>query len=168
MESFANQFEQWLIALEPYPLLVALTVAVTGLLVAKLAELFLVIVIGRMIAKTESKVDDKIVDLLRHPIFTSFAVFGLIIASYSVAEELGDNFLPATLAILKTLVILSWIRFFMRSSDSVINTMGASTRSFAFAQNEHLRLQFFRYVSGGSLVICVGGWSTIQSLKKSC
>jgi MscS family membrane protein len=140
MENFAQQSEQWLIAMEPYPLLVALAVAVTGLLAAKLAELFLTNVIGRMMAKTESKFDDRIVELLRQPIFTTFAVFGLIIASYSVAEELGNNFLPATLAILKSLIILSWIRFFMRSSDSVINTMGAHERRFAFAQKDTVPL----------------------------
>jgi MscS family membrane protein len=140
MDEFAQQFEQWLNALEPYPLLVAFVVAAVGLLIAKLAELFLTIIIGRMVARTESKFDDKIVGLLRQPIFTTFAVFGLIIASYSVAEELGNNFLPATLAILKTFIILSWIRFFMRSSDSVIHTMGASQKRFAFAQKDTVPL----------------------------
>jgi len=140
MDEFAQQFEQWLNALEPYPLLVAFVVAAVGLLIAKLAELFLTIIIGRMVARTESKFDDKIVGLLRQPIFTTFAVFGLIIASYSVAEELGNNFLPATLAILKTFIILSWIRFFMRSSDSVIHTMGASQKRFVFAQKDTVPL----------------------------
>ncbi len=140
MESLAQQFEQWLVTIKSYPLLVAFLVAAVGLLVAKLAELFLTNIIGRMVAKTESKFDDKIISLLHKPIFTTFAIFGLIIASYSVAKELGNNFLPATLAILKSLIILSWIRFFMRSSDSVINSMGANKRNFSFAQEDTVPL----------------------------
>lgn len=140
MEEFAQQSQQWLIALAPYPFLKAFVIAMIGLLIAKLAELFLTNVIGRMIAKTKNKFDDKIVAMLHQPVFTTFAVFGLIVASYSIAEELGENFLPPTLAILKSFVILSWIRFLMRSADSVINTMGASPRHFVFAQKDTVPL----------------------------
>ena len=44
------------------------------------------------------------------------------------------------LALLKTLVIISWLRFFLRSAESVIETMGRSRRHFNFAQKDTVPL----------------------------
>jgi MscS family membrane protein len=118
-----------------------LVIALAGILVAKFAEVFMVNIIGRMLASsTDNKFDDHIISMLHQPVFTTFSVFGLIIASYSLAGELGSALLNPTLAVLKTLVILSWIRFFMRSADSVLDTMGASPKHFVFAQKDTVPL----------------------------
>jgi small-conductance mechanosensitive channel len=119
---------------------IALIIAIAGLLVAKLAELFIVGVVVKLMARTENKLDDKVVGMLHKPLFNTFALFGLIIASNSIADMLGDKVLLATISILKTLIILSWLRFLLRSSGAVLHSMGKNEAHFSFAQKDTVPL----------------------------
>lgn len=133
MQDFVDQFRE-AVTLNPWA--EAVVIVLLGLVLAKLADLFLVFVAGRMMARTANKFDDQIVQMLHQPVFVSFSVFGLMIACQSLADEIGSALLPATIAILKTVIILAWLRFFLRASESVINTMGGSRRHFNFAQKD--------------------------------
>lgn len=140
MEEFANQSITWLDALELGPWSEAAIIVFTGLLLAKLGDMLFVYVIGRMIARTRNKVDDQLVQLLHRPVFVSLAIIGLIVAVYNLGDELGDNFLSPTLAILKTIMIIVWLQFLLRAAASVVDSMGAHPTRFAFAQTDTVPL----------------------------
>ena len=140
MEEFANESIRWLDALELGPWSEAAVIAVAGLLLAKLGDLFLVSVVGRMIARTQNTIDDQLVQMLHRPVFVSLAIIGLIVAGYSLGDEMGTNFLPPTLAILKTIMIIVWLQFLLRAAARVIDSMGAHPTRFAFAQKDTVPL----------------------------
>ena len=118
----------------------AAVIITIGLVLAKLAEVFICTVVSRLMKATDNKLDDLVVQLLHKPLFTSFALMGLIIASNSLKVQLGETALAATGAILKTLIILSWLRFFMRSSGAILESMGRNPDYFAFAQKDTVPL----------------------------
>ena len=140
MESILNQVRDLVAVLSPNPWAEAGAIVLLGLVLAKLADLFLVFVVGRMMSRTKNTFDDKIVKMLHQPVFVTFSIFGLVIASRSIADDIGSAMLPTVIALLKTLVIISWLRFFLRSAESVIETMGRSRRHFNFAQKDTVPL----------------------------
>ncbi len=140
MENFINQVREVVAVLAPNPWAEAGAIILLALVLAKLADLFLVFVVGRMMSHTKNTFDDKIVKMLHQPVFVTFSLFGLVIASRSIAVEIGSSLLPATLAILKTLMLIAWLRFLLRSAESVIDTMGRSPRHFNFAQKDTVPL----------------------------
>ncbi|MDP6436677.1 MAG: mechanosensitive ion channel family protein [Gammaproteobacteria bacterium] len=118
----------------------AAIIVLVGLVLAKLAEIFICKIVAKVIAATENKLDDAVVSLLHKPLFTTFALMGLIIASNVLKAELGEAVLVATVAILQTFIILSWLRFFMRSSGTILESMGRNPDYFAFAQKDTVPL----------------------------
>lgn len=118
----------------------AAIIVFVGLVLAKLAELFICQVVTRLLAATENKLDDQVVHLLHKPLFTTFALMGLIIASNTLEAQMGEAILAMTVAILKTFIILSWLRFFMRSSGAILDSMGRNPDHFKFAQKDTVPL----------------------------
>ena len=140
MSEILNQIESSIISLTPNPWWQALMFAVVGVLVAKIAELLLVSVIGRAVKHTRSAIDDQIINLLHKPVFTTFAVLGLVAASQRISDLLGEQGLLITTAILKTLVILSWIKFCISAGRAIVESMGKNPNRFTFAQKDTVPL----------------------------
>jgi MscS family membrane protein len=139
-QELIDQSQSLLNSVAPNIWVEAIIVVLLGLVAAKLADLIIVQVITRLFEKTTNKLDDKIVKLLHKPLFTTFAILGLIVASRMLAEQLGPTGLTIVLAILKTLIIISWLSFLMRSVGAVLWSMQRNTRHFAFAQRDTVPL----------------------------
>jgi MscS family membrane protein len=135
-----NSVEAGIVSLTPNPWLQATAFAIMGLLIAKLAELILVAVIGRLVGKTNNTIDDEVIRRLHKPVFTTFAVLGLVAASLRITESLGEQGLMVTTAVLKTIVIFSWLRFLIGSSSLLVESMGRNPTRFVFAQRDTVPL----------------------------
>ncbi len=140
MNDMLTQAESSIISLSPNPWLQALAFALVGVIIAKFAELILVNVIGRLVSRTNTAIDDEVIRRLHKPVFTTFAILGLVAASQRIADSLGENGLLITTAILKTLVILSWVKFLMGSSRVIVESMGHNPTRFKFAQRDTVPL----------------------------
>jgi MscS family membrane protein len=140
MESLAGESQRLLETIAPNAWVEAAIVIVIGLIFAKLADLFIVGIAAKLLAKTENKLDDRVLQLLHKPLFTTFSVLGLIVASYMVADELGDQILAVNIAVLKTIIIFSWLGFLMRSTGAVLGSMERNPVHFEFAQKDTVPL----------------------------
>jgi small-conductance mechanosensitive channel len=140
IENITETSSQWLDALSPNPWVAALILVVAGLIVAKLADLVLVGLLSRILAKTENRIDDTIAELLHKPVFTSLAVTGLIVAAHTLSDQLGDKLLPIVLSLLKSMIILSWVLFFLRATGPVLSSMESHKSRFKFAQKDTVPL----------------------------
>ncbi len=118
----------------------ATLIVLAGLIVAKTAEWFLFTVIGRLTSRTKSVVDDQVVQLLHKPVFTSLAIFGLMAAAGSLKEAMGEPVLGITLALLKTIIIISWVTFLMRASGLLLYGMQRQETRYKFAQKDTVPL----------------------------
>jgi len=140
MESLAGQSQQLLQTVAPNVWVEATIVVLIGLVIAKIADLIIVGVVARLLAKTENQLDDRVLQLLHKPLFTTFSVMGLIVASYLLADELGERMLGIEVAVLKTIIIISWLGFLMRSTGAVLSSMQRNRNRFAFAQKDTVPL----------------------------
>ena len=96
----------------PNPYLQAAIVAVLFIVIGKVADWIISRVIGRFARKSSNDFDDQIVDLVHKPIFLSFVLLGLSIAT----SRLGLPDLPEflTVGILKTIAIFVWYKTLMQ------------------------------------------------------
>jgi len=124
----------------PNPWAQAAIVVCAGLLLAKIAEWFLVGIVAKLAHQTQTIVDDTVIQLLHKPVFNTFALISLIIASLQLSEVLGPTALTATMALLKSIIILSWIVFLIKASSLLLTGMGQNEQRYQFAQKDTVPL----------------------------
>ena len=106
-----------------FPLVQSILIIIFVIFFAKIADIFFTRIFRKIVAKTKSNLDDKIVDLLHRPIFYSIIFVGLALA---VKRAELINYLDfALLGICKTSTILIWLvtitRIFVLSMDWASN-----------------------------------------------
>jgi len=132
MESISEYLRSWNQYLEPYPGLRALEVIVVFLALAWLVDRLITGIVSRMVAKTETDLDDRVLAILHRPVFSSVALMGLILALYEF--EIGADVLLTTTSFVKTLLILIWMVFGLRFSRLMLGAMKDRSGKFDFIQ----------------------------------
>ncbi len=94
----------------PYPYLQAAIIALVFIFLGKIADWILSAMAGRIARRSSTRLDDDIVALLHRPIFLSFVLLGLALATQHV--DMADMPTEITLSILKTIAILIWYNLF--------------------------------------------------------
>ena len=118
--------------LEPYPFLIALIVIGTFIILAKLVDYILSRTISRLVARTETSVDDHFISLLHRPIFSTVASIGLFIALDLIGLE---QFLQNVAgAVIKTILIFVWLSFALQASKLLLTAMSGHKQRFEFVQ----------------------------------
>lgn len=94
----------------PYPYLQAAIIALVFIFVGKIADWVLSSMAGRIARRSSTRLDDDVVALLHRPIFLSFVLLGLGLAT----QHVGIGGMPEqiTLSLLKTIAILIWYNLF--------------------------------------------------------
>jgi small-conductance mechanosensitive channel len=84
----------------------ALVVAVCFIVFGKIADWLLSRMIGRFAQRSQTDIDDRLIDLVHRPIFLSFVLLGLGLATLRIKLPEAAEFL--TLGILKTIAVIVW------------------------------------------------------------
>jgi len=116
--------EQFLITARealPNPYIQASIVLALSLVLAKVADFVISRVLLAFTRRTRTKLDDRIVERLHHPIFVSVILFGLYLAAGLLA--LPDPYKYVTVAFLKTMAILLWATLFLRVSHLILDAI---------------------------------------------
>lgn len=132
MNAFSELLQSWRDLQEPYPGLSALTVVLAFLVLAALVDRLITGIVSRMVARTETDLDDRILAILHRPVFTSVALVGVIIAVYEF--DLAPNLLLFTLSAVKSLLVLIWMVFGLRLSRVVLEAFKDRPERFQFIQ----------------------------------
>lgn len=114
------------------PRLQAVLVVVLSLIAAKIADVIFGRLIRRLTGKTESTVDDKIIDVLHRPIFRTVMLLGLLLA-FELSEP-GERILLIGRQFILTLIILMWLVAALRLSTTVIGAMSGNKKRFTIVQ----------------------------------
>jgi small-conductance mechanosensitive channel len=96
--------------LGPNAYLQAVIIAVAFIVFGKVADWFLSRMIGRIAKRSNTDIDDKLVALVHRPIFQSFVLLGLGLATQRIGMAGTPEFI--TLGILKTIAIVVWYSLF--------------------------------------------------------
>jgi MscS family membrane protein len=121
----------------PYPYLQALIIALVFILLGKVADWVLSGMAGRIARRSSSSLDDEVVELLHRPIFLSFVLIGLAVATQHV--DIGELPEKIALSILKTVAILVWYNLFSDLTTLIVREIRAASKS-KFVQSGMLAL----------------------------
>ena len=111
MQDLLEQVQSWAQFLGPNIYLQAAAIAVAFILLAKLADLLISRIIAKAVSRSSSEFDDKLVALLHRPVFISFVLIGLALATRRL--DLPESPEYVTLGILRTIAIVVWYSFLL-------------------------------------------------------
>ena len=127
----------------------ALVLVVLSIVCAKFADWILSSYVSRLVGKTETTIDDELVELMHRPVFLLVLFLGLGMA----AEQAGlpESGLWITKAILKTLGIIVLVLFLIRASRLILDALSRNQDRFHLVQSRTLPL-FYNI----SLLVIIG------------
>jgi small-conductance mechanosensitive channel len=104
------------------PYLQALIVAVAFVLLAKIVDWIISRGISRLARRTRSEIDDRIIELLHWPVFTTVVLLGLLLAFLILGP--GPHTAQVVGNLTKTLATLIWIAFGLRAANTILGLVG--------------------------------------------
>ena len=102
----------------PNAYLQALVIAAGFIAFGKIADWLLSRMIGRFAKRSQTDIDDRLIDLVHRPIFLSFVLLGLSLATLRIKLPEAAEFL--TLGILKTIAVIVWYNMLRHLSALVV------------------------------------------------
>lgn len=120
MSEFIQRVQQWAEVIGPNPYLQAFAIAIAFILIGKIAELLLTGMIGRIAKRSKSNFDDHLVELLHKPIFMSFVLIGLVMATHRIGLPESVEF--PTLGLLRTIAVVVWYNMLHQLTNVMVQT----------------------------------------------
>lgn len=108
-DEYIDTVLNWAAVLGPNKFIQAAGIAAAFILVGKLADIVLCRLIVKLVNRSKTQFDDELVELLHRPIFISFVLVGLTLATYRLPMPDAPEFV--TLGVLKTIAIFVWYAF---------------------------------------------------------
>ena len=130
MDQIFLQIRELVALVGPYPWLRALIIIAAALLAGKLVDWLVTGVLSKLVSRTKSDFDDKVLNLLHRPIFLSVLLVGLAIATWEL--DLADNVTSVTVRILRTIAVFVWFIFGLKLINIVVDELQANKNRFNF------------------------------------
>ena len=111
----------------PNVYLQALVIAAAFIVVGKIAEWVLIRAIGKLVSRSKTDIDDRLIALLHRPIFVSFVLLGLGLATQRLQLQAAPEFV--TLGALKTIALFIWYNALRQLTDMLIETARRNRQS---------------------------------------
>lgn len=127
MQDLLSKIESWAQLLGPNPYVQAIAIAVAFIVIGKIADFFISRVVAKIAARSSTTVDDDLINLLHRPIFVSFVLLGLALATDRLSLPDAPAFL--TQGLLKTIAIVIWYNFFRHLAKILLGALSRSARS---------------------------------------
>ncbi|MDH3621990.1 MAG: mechanosensitive ion channel family protein [Gammaproteobacteria bacterium] len=127
MNELIGKVQQLAELIGPNPYLQAAIIAAAFILVGKIADWVISGVIGRVARKSSNDFDDSLVALVHRPVFLSFVLLGLSLATFRVRMPEAPEFL--TLGLLKTIAIFIWFSALGALNNLLVRTLRKSRQS---------------------------------------
>ena len=137
MQRLLEEIQRLVELIGPNVYLQALVVAVVFLAIGKIADWILSRAIGKLASRSTTDIDDRLVGLLHRPIFMSFVLLGLGLATQRIGLPDGPSFV--TLGMLKTIAVVIWYNM-LRQLTEVLAQTARRNRSNKLVQTGMLAL----------------------------
>ena len=109
MQDAIVQVQSWAQFLGPNIYLQAVGIAVIFIVAGKLADLLISRIIAKIVSRSTNQLDDNLVALLHRPVFITFVLIGLAMATRRLGLSESPEYI--TLGILRTIAIFIWYGF---------------------------------------------------------
>ncbi len=127
MEDLIQRVRQLAELIGPNVYLQAAIIAAGFLLVGKIADWIISGLVGRIAKRSTNDFDDSLIDLVHRPIFLSFVLIGLGLATRHLGLPETPTFV--TVSILQTIAIFIWYSALGALAILVVNTLRSATSS---------------------------------------
>jgi len=127
LEELIGKVQQLAEVIGPNPYLQAAIIAAAFILAGKVADLIISSIIGRIAHRSTNDFDDSLVDLVHRPVFLSFVLLGLGLATLRVGMPAAPEFL--TLGLLKTIAIVVWLATLAGFNNLIVRSLRKSSQS---------------------------------------
>ncbi len=127
MEELISKVQQLAELIGPNPYLQAAIIAAAFILAGKVADWIMSGIIGRMAQRSTNDFDDGLVELVHRPVFMSFVLLGLGLATLRVGMPAAPEFL--TLGLLKTIAIIIWFGTLAGFVNLIVQSARKSSQS---------------------------------------
>jgi len=124
-----SQIQQSAELIGPNIYLQAALIAITFVMLGKIADWIISGIIGRFARKSSNEFDDQIVDLVHRPIFMSFVLLGLSLSTRRIGLPEATTFI--TIGILKTIAIFVWY-------NTIMLLMSLNVKAFSKARDRKI------------------------------
>ena len=121
MQEFKDQVMEWAGILGPNIYLKAAVAILGFVIVGKFAELILSKVLSKIVSRSSSKFDDELITMLQRPVFVTFVLTGLAVATRIL--EFSDTALFITLGVIRTIAIFIWYGFFRNVLATILQAI---------------------------------------------
>ncbi len=116
----------------------ALAIVIVAYVFAKIISLFITRIIKRLTNKTETNIDNYLIDAIHSPLFHTVVLIGLGIASLLL--DLPRGVQGALISILKSLIILYWAGFLLKLARILLTEFSQHPDRFGFLRTQTLPL----------------------------
>jgi MscS family membrane protein len=137
LRALLDKVQELAALLGPNPYLQALAIAVAFIAVGKVADWILSRTLGRIARRSSTDIDDRLVELLHKPVFMSFVLLGLGLATQRIGLPASPELL--TIGVLKTIAIVIWYNM-LRQVTALVVRLARRTQRTKLAQTGMLEL----------------------------
>ena len=116
-----QRVQDWAGILGPNVYLQALAIALVFIIVGKIADWLLSRAVGQFVRRSKTDIDDRVVALLHRPVFITFVLIGLALATRRLG--LPDAVQYLTLGALRTIAILVWYNMFRHLTALIVQVL---------------------------------------------
>lgn len=118
--------------LAPYPGLLTVLLVAVAYVVGKLLRVVVHRSLKKLTAKTETDADDELIDHLTKPLVLTMVTLSLmmVVSVYNLPQGLQD----ATLSILATILLFSWLKAGLKAAHIVLELLGENSHRFEIVQ----------------------------------
>ena len=117
MNAFIDRVQAWAELIGPNIYLQAAAIAVAFILFGKIAIFVLGKTVAKIVSRSKTRIDDDVLALSHRPIFVSFVLVGLAMATRRLEMPASPEFI--TLGILRTIAIFVWYSLFSGVLDLI-------------------------------------------------
>jgi len=118
--------------LAPYPGILTITLVIFAYLIGKLIKMVVSRTLMKVTAKTTTTADDQLVEHLTRPVVLTTVTLALmmVVSVYRLPQSLQE----ATLSILATVLLFSWVRAGLRTARILLELVGENHHRFEIVQ----------------------------------
>ena len=127
MQELREQFIEWAGILGPNIYLKASITVLVFVAFGKIAELVISKIFLKLVSHSSSNIDDKLVTMLQRPIFISFSLIGLALATRIL--DFSDTPAFITLGIIRTAAIFVWYSFVRSAVAMILQVISSKAHS---------------------------------------
>ena len=127
MEEYLDKGLAWVQLVGPNPYLQAVAIAIAFIVVGKIADFVISRVIAKLAARSSTDLDDDLVSLLHRPVFVSFVLLGIGLATARIELPPEPEFVA--LGALKTFAILVWYGFARNLIKLLLDALSKSKKT---------------------------------------